>query len=71
MLGTSMVFIKHKKGRKDQGITSASQTVKCYKCEKEIEMGAVFYSKFSHSRYTHRKLGFICDPCYQRLFINL
>jgi len=37
-----MVFIKHKKGRKDQGITSASQTVKCYKCEKEIEMGAVF-----------------------------
>jgi len=32
-------------GRKDWGITRASQTIKCYKCKKEIEMGEIFYSK--------------------------
>ena len=60
-----MVFIKHKKGRKDQGITSASQTVKCYKCGNEIEMGEIFYSKASHSKYSNRTTGYICESCYQ------
>ena len=65
-----MVFIRHE-GRKDRGITSASQTVNCYKCKKEIEMGEIFYSKASNSNYKCKTCGYICDPCYQNLFIDV
>ena len=66
-----MVFRKHEKGRKDWGRTRASQTVKCYKCGKEIEMGEIFYSKAIHSKWSNRTSGYICDPCYQNLFIDI
>ena len=66
-----MVFRKHEGGRKDWGLTRASQTVSCYKCGKEIEMGAIFYSKIRHSKWSCKLIGYICDPCYQSLFIDI
>ena len=55
MLGTSMVFVRHE-GRKNHGSTRETQTVKCYKCGKDIEMGELFYTKISHSKYTHKNI---------------
>lgn len=41
--------------------------MKCYKCGKEIEMGEIFYSKASHSKYANKTSGYICERCYQTL----
>jgi len=65
-----MVFVRHE-GRKNHGSTRETQTVKCYKCGKEIEMGELFFSKASHSRGTYKTTGHICESCYQSLFIDL
>ena len=65
-----MPFVRHE-GRKDWGLTRAGQTVSCYKCKKEIEMREVFYSKTSNSNYRCKTVGYICDTCYQNLYIDI
>ena len=68
--GFSVVFVRHE-GRKDRGISSACRMIKCYKCGREIEMGELFYSKSSHSKGGCKTTGYICDPCYQSLYIDI
>ena len=65
-----MVFVKHN-GRKDRGRTSTSKMIRCYKCGKEIEIGEVFYTKISHSKWGCKHKGYSCVSCYESLFINI
>ena len=66
-----MPFVKHEKGRKDNGSTSASQTVSCYKCGTVIELGAVFYSKATKRRVAKNSGKHICEKCYEKQFITV
>ena len=65
-----MVFFKFT-GRKNNGKTGAKIKMFCYKCNKEIKMGQVFYSKARHTKNCCRVTGHLCEPCYQGLFINI
>ena len=66
-----MVFLKHKEGRKNNGRTSANQTVNCYKCGKNIDFGEPYYSKVKNPKCNRRPIEYICDPCYEGLWIDL
>ena len=66
-----MVFVKHGNGRKNWGITRASQTISCYKCGTVIELGAVFYSKATKRRVAKNSVKHICEKCYEKQFITV
>ena len=65
-----MVFVKHGNGRKNWGITRASQTISCYKCGTVIELGEFFYSRVT-KRCGKNSVKHLCEKCYEKQFITV
>jgi len=70
-----MVFVRHE-GRKNHGSTRETQTVKCYKCGKEIEMGELFFLKLVILDIHAKQLGIsvsnvtkVCSSTFSNLYL--